>query len=333
MRRRWRPTGNVGPDNLLTGLAPRVRLRAVPSVFISYRREDTSGEAGHLAEDLAERFGRASIFMDVNSISPGVNFEERIEHALAACQVTLVLIGDRWLTSALPNGNRRIHEEDDYVREEIAAALGRADVTVVPVLVEGAKMPPAEELPADIASLAKINVFELSNKRWRYDLDQLCDIARRNETAWKRFLWTVPRWAKLGALALAGVAAAAIAIAVVGGSVPIPANRGILIPATVGSKVNECTSQLMFAVDGTAGPLKCANGGLNALAWQYYAKFNLQIMAAGPNATPGQVQVAMCTDLHGNNTTVPKEQQAYQLAARYYGWQFAFTPDPASLRC
>src|SRR5207244_4133019 len=141
------------------------------SVFISYRRADTSGYAGRLAEALADRFGRENVFMDVDSIAAGADFEDRIHTALGASQVALVLIGDEWLL-AEPDGRRRIDDQDDYVRTEIAAALKRNDVTVVPVLVEGVRMPDAAELPSDIAPLTKRNAFELSNKRWRSDLER-----------------------------------------------------------------------------------------------------------------------------------------------------------------
>jgi hypothetical protein len=312
----------------------------MPSLFISYRREDTSGEAGRLADDLASRFGRANVFIDIDAISPGVNFEDRIHQALASCQVTLVLIGDRWLTAEQPDGSRRLDAEGDYVRQEIAAALARNDVTVVPVLVEGAKMPGPEDLPPDLAPLAKINAFELSNKRWRYDFGQLCDVAERYERRWSRYLHDLPRWATRGGLAvlLAGGVAVGTILATGGGGssgvAPNAPNRAILVPATVPPKVDECSTQLVFAVDGTAGPLRCRNGRLNSLAWQYYAKFNFQVMAAGPSATPGQVQQAMCGDLRTNsNATIPKVKQAYELAAHYYGWQFTFAPDPATLRC
>ena len=310
----------------------------MPSIFISYRREDTSGEAGRLAQDLGSRFGRSSIFMDVDSISPGANFEAGIDGALAACQVALVLIGDRWLDAKLSDGRRRLDHEDDYVRHEIAAALGRRDVTVVPVLVEGARMPAAAELPSDISGLAKINAFELSNKRWPYDLGQLCDIAERYEGGFQRALRAVPRWAWATGLALvAACVIAAVVVLATGGSTHDSsgtAARATLVPATVPPKVDECSAQLQFAVDGTAGPLRCRNGHLNSLAWQYYAKFNPLVMALGPRATPGQVVQAICSDLHSNtSTTVPKETAAYQLAALYYGWNFAIAPDPATLSC
>ena len=309
----------------------------MPGIFISYRREDTSGEAGRLAADFGERFGRSNVFFDID-MGAGIDFEERIHRALETCHVTLVLIGNRWLTVALPDGKRRIDHEGDYVRREIAQALGRPDVAVVPVLVEGARMPSADELPAEISSLAKINAFELSNKRWAYDTGQLARLAQRYERGWRRLLAWLPTWAKRGSLAfaLAGAATAAV-IAATSGSAGAPhpqARREVLVPATVPPVVDECSSQLRFAVDGTAGPLKCPGGRLNTLAWQYYAKFNLLIMSLGRSTTPGQVMNALCSDLRSNkSTTRPIEQAGYELAALYNGWRFTLPPDVATLRC
>ena len=159
--------------------------------------------------------------------------------------------------------------------------------------------------------------------------------------------WAVP----VGAAAFVAVIAAGVAIALgSGGSTPRPppphttpvnspttsttgtttsttstqtASRATLPPATVPSQVDECEQQLTFAVDGTAGPLKCANGDLNVLAWQHYAGAAGKLMSAGPFASPQQVLQAMCQD---KNTTIPVEQGAYQLALAYYGWQFAVDP-------
>ena len=77
------------------------------------------------------------------------------------------MIGPRWLEAAAADGSRRLDQVHDYVRQEIAVALKRSDVAVVPVLVEGATMPAGSELPTQISSLAKRNAVELSNKRWR----------------------------------------------------------------------------------------------------------------------------------------------------------------------
>src|SRR6516162_5984301 len=86
-----------------------VKLRG-SKIFISYRRDDTSGEAGHLAADLGKRFGRENVFIDIDTIAPGVDFETRINQALSACRVTFVLIGNHWLNATLPDGKRRLDD-------------------------------------------------------------------------------------------------------------------------------------------------------------------------------------------------------------------------------
>jgi hypothetical protein len=119
------------------------------------------------------------------------------------------------LTAEAPAGTRRIDADDDLVKQEVAAALGRSDVTVVPVLVEGASMPTAVELPREIASLAKFNAFDLTNKRWKYDVEQLTQLARRHDKWWWRLVLRTPRLAlriaPIVALAVAGVVVVAVA--------------------------------------------------------------------------------------------------------------------------
>jgi len=187
----------------------------VPSIFISYRREDTSAVAGRLGDELTSRFGRSSVFIDIDSIPPGADFERRITNALDLCDVAFVLIGDRWLTATLPDGTRRLDHEGDPLRKEIAAALTRDDLAVVPVLVEGTELPSSADLPADIASLTKRNAAELSNKRWRFDVTQLVAIAREHDSAVSRLLRALRRRAPYGVpvVLLGAVAVAVIALA------------------------------------------------------------------------------------------------------------------------
>jgi hypothetical protein len=144
-------------------------------IFISYRRDESRHAAGRLAEDLSQAFGADHIFRDIEGIELGVEFAKSLEKALAACSVMLVLIGPQWL--AMPDhkrGGRRLDQPDDWIRQEIATAL-RRDVRVVPVLLEGATLPEAAELPDDIRSLVGRQTMELSDARWRGDLQRLVD--------------------------------------------------------------------------------------------------------------------------------------------------------------
>lgn len=141
-------------------------------IFISYRRSDAQGWAGHLGEALAQTFGITPLFFDLESIKPGEDFIQAIEEAVASASVVLAIIGPAWLTATLPDGKRRLDDSTDFVRLELAAALYRG-VRVIPVLVGGAAMPKADDLPTVIASLARRQALELTDARWNYDFDQL----------------------------------------------------------------------------------------------------------------------------------------------------------------
>ena len=142
-------------------------------VFISYRRQDSQSAAGRLADDIKEKITDVPVFRDVETIAPGVDFVDAINRALQSCGVLLAVIGPRWLTAADSAGQRRLDNPDDYTRLEIATALKRGDVRVIPVLVEGAQMPAPGDLPADLQPLARRNAVELSDNRWSYDVSRL----------------------------------------------------------------------------------------------------------------------------------------------------------------
>ena len=148
-------------------------------VFISYRRQDSQSAAGRLADHLKDHLQGVPIFRDVETIEPGVDFIDAINRALKSCSVLLAVMGQRWLTIADATGRRRIDDPHDYNRLEVAAALKRSDVRVIPVLVEGAQMPATEDLPDDLKSLSRRNAIELTDKRWDYDISKLVETLRR----------------------------------------------------------------------------------------------------------------------------------------------------------
>lgn len=141
-------------------------------IFVNYRRNDTSGYAGRLYDALAAHSPAWYVFMDIDTIEPGVDFSEVIEHALESCDVVLSLIGPGWLQASDGHGHRRLEAPDDFVRMEILGALDR-DVRVIPVLVGNARMPGSDELPPELARLSRRNAIELSDGRWHYDVGQL----------------------------------------------------------------------------------------------------------------------------------------------------------------
>nr|MBA3747729.1 toll/interleukin-1 receptor domain-containing protein [Solirubrobacterales bacterium] len=137
------------------------------NIFISYRREDCPAHAGRLYDTLKALFGEQNVFMDVDTIGLGEDFVETIQQAVGACDVVLVLIGDEWLNVKDRAGTRRIDSPEDFVRLEVATALARDDVRVIPVLVEGAEMPNSTQLPEALAPLARRNGISLMDAQWR----------------------------------------------------------------------------------------------------------------------------------------------------------------------
>ena len=53
------------------------------NIFISYRREDTAAWAGRLHMALEKSFPREQLFMDVDSISPGLEFVSVLDEQMS----------------------------------------------------------------------------------------------------------------------------------------------------------------------------------------------------------------------------------------------------------
>jgi hypothetical protein len=140
------------------------------SVFISYRRGDAAGHAGRLSDRLVARLGAANVFMDVEDIAPGQNFAQAIEQTLSKCDYLLVVIGPRWVQAI----RERMASGEDFVRHEIAAALSRG-LTIIPVLVAGATMPAAADLPPELVDFARFQAVEIRDNRFDDDATRLVD--------------------------------------------------------------------------------------------------------------------------------------------------------------
>jgi formylglycine-generating enzyme required for sulfatase activity len=149
----------------------------VGGIFISYRRGDSEGQARALSIELANYVGEDSVFMDVDSIALGRDFRQGLHESLESCDAVLALIGPNWLDIKDAAGKRKLDSAGDYVREEIATALKR-NISVTPVLLQGASMPAPEHLPEDLKDLAFRNGFELSHTRWHSDVRELAQRLR-----------------------------------------------------------------------------------------------------------------------------------------------------------
>ena len=138
-------------------------------VFLSYRRADTQHVAGRVGDRLGDQF---ELFMDIDTIPPGVDFTDYVRRAVGSCDVLLAFIGDRWVSLTDDQGRRRIDDPTDWVVEEISVALKRG-VRVIPVLVENAVMPTASELPESVQALVNRQALPLRHSSFSADLARL----------------------------------------------------------------------------------------------------------------------------------------------------------------
>jgi hypothetical protein len=149
------------------------------AIFIGYRRDDTADVAGRIFDALESRFGRDRIFKDVDNLRPGADFGEYIQTILPRCRVALILIGPNWVNAQDEDGRRRLDDPNDWVRIEIEIALAAGDLDVVPVLINGARMPRAEELPPSLHPLLRRHAATIRrDPDFRDDIDRLAKALR-----------------------------------------------------------------------------------------------------------------------------------------------------------
>jgi len=112
-----------------------------------------------------------------------------------------------------------------------------------------------------------------------------------------------------------------------------PSPYATLSPATVPSKVTECTTPISFQSDGNSGPIQCANGDLNVTEWNALSALEPSVMSLGYSPTASQVQSDLCSDANASDSdantknSYAVEQTIYQISALYYGWTFPSSID------
>ena len=134
-------------------------------IFLSYRRDDSAGFAGRLADALETEFGAGSVFRDVDDIRPGEDFIQAIEFHLREVGAVLVMIGPHWLVTGA-EGQRRLDDPRDFVRQEIQAALASGK-PLIPLLVGGASMPSEANLSGQCEHPASFDQWgTLARQQW-----------------------------------------------------------------------------------------------------------------------------------------------------------------------
>jgi len=143
-------------------------------VFLSYRRSDTQDFVGRLADRLRRARGISEVFLDVDDIAAGEEFERRLRNALADCAVSLIVIGSNWRGDSGGTGDARILSDGDFVRLEVREAL-KSETRVLPVLANGALMPDPSALPEDIRRVTALNALSVRHGDFERDVENLLD--------------------------------------------------------------------------------------------------------------------------------------------------------------
>ena len=164
------------------------------SIFVSYRRDDAAGHGGRLCDDLADRFGAAEVFHDIDSIAPGEDFVSSIQRAISSADVVLAVIGPDWATVSDSQGRPRLSDPGDVVRmrspppsvpaspsfpcssASVDAGRGSAAVDIAPLARRNAIEVRAESWDDDTAKLVR--------SLGRPDLDAPRTAARRRRPRW-----------------------------------------------------------------------------------------------------------------------------------------------------
>ena len=161
-------------DSALSLNRPKIKIPTFMShkIFLSYRRSDTAGTTGRLHDYLSDALGAETVFKDVQDIPAGVKFTEVLREELQKCSIILVMIGKDYTSIKDDDGNLRLHDPNDFVQIEVASALN-SDKIVIPVLVNGASMPSADDLPDNLKELVEYNAVVISHDRWKSDVEVL----------------------------------------------------------------------------------------------------------------------------------------------------------------
>ena len=142
------------------------------AIFIAYRESDAKAYAVALRDVLEAAFGADAVFLDKDTLTAGP-WAPQLNAGIAACRVFVLVIGRSWLDARVSTGGRRLDDAQDVHRHEIALALATQSVTVLPLLVDGATLPAADDLPTELRSLAAQQAFTWDDSARRRAVDRL----------------------------------------------------------------------------------------------------------------------------------------------------------------
>tara|TARA_Y100000052_G_scaffold791_2_gene687 strand:- start:5653 stop:6744 length:1092 start_codon:yes stop_codon:yes gene_type:complete len=131
-------------------------------IFICYRREN-----GYFVDSFKQHLSAyippEDIFVDIHHIPVAERFDRYVENILKQCSHCLVIMGPNWAQISDSDGNRKLDNPNDFVRQEISTAL-KNGIPILPILFDSAVMPDADDLPADLRSIVFQNSLRVERE-------------------------------------------------------------------------------------------------------------------------------------------------------------------------
>jgi len=148
-------------------------------IFISYKRDDTSRQAERIYRDLGAHYSSEAVFYDLATVRPGADFVGQADSAIRNSNALLLLIGPKYFDDSPPQRRRRKREGPQYAYDEIRAAIDR-DIPVVPILVDDAELPSADDWPIDLRVICQRSAVRLDEASWDRGITQLASALDRS---------------------------------------------------------------------------------------------------------------------------------------------------------
>jgi hypothetical protein len=165
---------------------------------------------------------KGRIFIDTKGLDGAPDWLTELERQVANSDVMISLICKDWADIRDAAGNRRIDDENDFVRFELAEAF-RRKIPIVPVLVDGASMPRGNQLPPNMLLLTRPQAEFLRSESFDADVLKIGRRVQAEITERRKALRpSVPVWA--------AVAVAAVALSVGLGAPTVMEKLGLAIP-------------------------------------------------------------------------------------------------------
>lgn len=155
---------------MISGPSRRDGPAMAHDIFISYRRRDSAAFAARL-RDRVESVFRDQVFLDVSGIDAGDDYVDKLAATVRGARAVVAVIGPNWAHGG-SEASKRLGEPGDFVTAELAAAI-ESGIALLPVLIEGARMPSEDELPDALRALARRNAIVITHAHFDSDAGHL----------------------------------------------------------------------------------------------------------------------------------------------------------------